>query len=91
MNSRVFSVAGSAPTLAAAFNISAFNVGITVGPWLGGLALDAGAGYSAVGWIGAALGVLAFGTVPLAARAAGRTRTAADQPAYETASSITGA
>ncbi|MEV0790211.1 Cmx/CmrA family chloramphenicol efflux MFS transporter [Kribbella sp. NPDC050459] len=91
VNSRVFSVAGSAPTLAAAFNISAFNVGITVGPWLGGLALEAGAGYSAVGWIGAALGVLAFGTVPLAARAAGRTRTAADQPAYETASPITGA
>lgn len=87
VNSRVFSVAGSAPTLAAAFNISAFNVGITVGPWLGGLAIDAGAGYSAVGWIGAGLGVLAFGTIPLAVRAAGRTA----QPAYESASSMTGA
>jgi DHA1 family chloramphenicol resistance protein-like MFS transporter len=70
VNSRVFSVAGAAPTLAAAFNISAFNVGITVGPWLGGLALDAGAGYPAVGWIGAALGLLAFGTIPVAVRAA---------------------
>ncbi|HEY3515336.1 MULTISPECIES: Cmx/CmrA family chloramphenicol efflux MFS transporter [Kribbella] len=84
VNSRVFSVAGSAPTLAAAFNISAFNVGITVGPWLGGLALDAGAGYPSVGWIGAGLAVLAFGTIPVAARAAA-------QPAYERASSMTGA
>ncbi|WP_427893320.1 Cmx/CmrA family chloramphenicol efflux MFS transporter [Kribbella sp. GL6] len=82
VNSRVFSVAGSAPTLAAAFNISAFNVGITVGPWLGGLALDAGAGYPSVGWIGAGLGVLAFGTIPLAVRAA--------QPGYARASSMTG-
>lgn len=83
VNSRVFGVAGSAPTLAAAFNISAFNVGITVGPWLGGLALDSGAGYAAVGWIGAGLGVLAFSTIPLAIRAS--------QPTYETASSTTGA
>ncbi|MFD7155051.1 Cmx/CmrA family chloramphenicol efflux MFS transporter [Kribbella sp. NPDC059898] len=82
VNSRVFGVAGSAPTLAAAFNISAFNVGITVGPWLGGLALDAGAGYPSVGWIGAGLGVLAVGTIPLAVRTA--------QPAYARASSMTG-
>jgi DHA1 family chloramphenicol resistance protein-like MFS transporter len=69
VNARVFSVAGSAPTLAAAFNVSAFNVGITVGPWLGGMALDGGAGYPAVGWIGAGLAVLALGTLPLAVRA----------------------
>ncbi|NIK59757.1 Cmx/CmrA family chloramphenicol efflux MFS transporter [Kribbella shirazensis] len=94
VNSRVFTIAGSAPTLAAAFNISAFNIGITVGPWLGGLALAAGAGYSAVGWIGAALAVLALGTIPLALRATGRPRAerpAGDQAAYESASSITGA
>jgi DHA1 family chloramphenicol resistance protein-like MFS transporter len=84
VNSRVFSIAGSAPTLAAGFNISAFNVGITVGPWLGGLAIDAGAGYPAVAWIGAALGVVAFGTILVAARPAA-------QPVYESASSITGA
>ena len=46
-----------------------------------------GRGLSAVGWIGAGLGVLAFGTIPLAVRAAGRTA----QPAYESASSMTGA
>ncbi|MEU8225295.1 Cmx/CmrA family chloramphenicol efflux MFS transporter [Kribbella sp. NPDC048915] len=85
VNARVFSVAGSAPTLAAAFNVSAFNVGITLGPWLGGLALDAGAGYPAVGWIGAGLAVLALGSLPLAIRAR------AVQPAYERATSMTGA
>lgn len=68
VNARVFALAESAPTLAAAINVSAFNVGITVGPWLGGLAIDAGAGYGAMGWIGAALGVLALGTVLVASR-----------------------
>ncbi|TCC61351.1 MFS transporter [Kribbella pittospori] len=67
INTRVFGLAGSAPTLAAAFNISAFNVGITIGPWLGGLAIDANAGYPSVAWIGAALGLVALGTVLLAA------------------------
>jgi DHA1 family chloramphenicol resistance protein-like MFS transporter len=73
INTRVFGLAGSAPTLAAAFNISAFNVGITIGPWLGGLAIDANAGYPSVAWIGAALGLVALGTVLVAAVRAPRT------------------
>ncbi|WP_433156943.1 Cmx/CmrA family chloramphenicol efflux MFS transporter [Kribbella sp. CA-247076] len=67
LNARVFSLAGDAPTLATATNFSAFNVGITVGPWLGGLAIDAGAGYPALGWIAAATGLTALGTVVVAA------------------------
>lgn len=67
LNTRVFSLAGSAPTLATATNFSSFNVGITVGPWLGGLAIGAGMGYGSVAWIGAALGVAALGTVAWAA------------------------
>ncbi|WP_454199086.1 Cmx/CmrA family chloramphenicol efflux MFS transporter [Nocardia sp. Marseille-Q1738] len=63
LNSRVFALAGEAPTLAAAANISSFNIGITAGPWLGGLAIGAGFGYAAVGWIGAVLGIAALGTV----------------------------
>jgi DHA1 family chloramphenicol resistance protein-like MFS transporter len=63
----VFSLAGAAPTLATATNFSAFNVGITVGPWLGGLAIDAGAGYPALGWIAVATGLAALATVLLAA------------------------
>ncbi|MFD3401871.1 Cmx/CmrA family chloramphenicol efflux MFS transporter [Kribbella sp. NPDC058693] len=67
LNARVFSLAGNAPTLATATNFSAFNVGITVGPWLGGVAIDAGAGYPALGWIAVATGLTALATVLLAA------------------------
>lgn len=67
LNARVFSLADQAPTLATAVNFSAFNVGITVGPWLGGEAIDAGAGYASLGWIAVGLGVVALGTVVLAA------------------------
>jgi DHA1 family chloramphenicol resistance protein-like MFS transporter len=67
VNTRVFSLAEGAPTLAAAVNVSAFNVGITIAPWLGGLAIEAGTGYAALGWIGAAIGTLALLTVILAA------------------------
>ncbi|TDD51783.1 MFS transporter, partial [Nonomuraea terrae] len=62
-----------APTLAAAVNVSSFNVGITAGPWLGGLAIDAGLGYPSVAWIGAALGVTALAAVSLAALLHSRT------------------
>lgn len=55
LNSRVFGLAPASPNLAPALNVSSFNVGISVGPWLGGLALTAGFGYQVVGWIGAAL------------------------------------
>jgi DHA1 family chloramphenicol resistance protein-like MFS transporter len=67
LNARVFSLAGDRSTLATATNFSAFNVGITVGPWLGGLAIDAGAGYPALGWIAVATGLAALGTVLVAA------------------------
>jgi MFS transporter, DHA1 family, chloramphenicol resistance protein len=45
LNARVMGFAGSAPTLAAAVNTSAFNVGNAVGPWFGGLAITAGFGF----------------------------------------------
>ncbi|NUR95572.1 MAG: MFS transporter, partial [Kribbellaceae bacterium] len=67
LNARVFSLAGDAPTLATATNFSAFNVGITAGPWLGGLAIDAGAGYPALGWIAVGTGLAALATVLFAA------------------------
>jgi MFS transporter, DHA1 family, chloramphenicol resistance protein len=79
LNARVFSLAEEAPTLATAVNFSSFNVGITIGPWLGGLALEAGAGYRALGWIAVALGLVALGTVILAALLPLR-RTAGTQP-----------
>lgn len=79
LNARVFSLAEEAPTLATAVNFSSFNVGITIGPWLGGLAIDAGAGYRALGWIAVALGLVALGTVVIAAQLPLR-RTASTHP-----------
>lgn len=45
LNSRVAGIAPQSPTLAIAGTTSAFNVGIAIGPWLGGLALSAGHDY----------------------------------------------
>lgn len=62
LNARVFALAGAAPTLVSATNASAFNVGNTLGPWLGGVTISVGLGYLAP----AALGVvLATGALSL--------------------------
>ncbi|WP_051571481.1 Cmx/CmrA family chloramphenicol efflux MFS transporter [Cryptosporangium arvum] len=55
LNGRVFRLAEEAPTLASAVNTSAFNVGNTIGPWLGGAAISAGLGFRAPIWVGVAL------------------------------------
>lgn len=81
LNSRVFTLAPAAATLGAACNVSSFNVGITAGPWLGGLAIGAGLGYPSVAWIGAGLGVVALGIV---AWSNTLTRAAAAAPAVGT-------
>ncbi|KPL31822.1 chemotaxis protein [Streptomyces anulatus] len=57
---RVLGLASGAPTLAGAFSTTAFNLGATVGPWAGGMALDAGFGYRAPVWVSALLMVLAL-------------------------------
>ncbi|MCT4352587.1 MFS transporter [Streptomyces sp. Je 1-79] len=55
LQSRVFVVAPGAPTLVGATNTSAFNVGNTLAPALGGMAINAGFGFASVAWVGAAL------------------------------------
>src|SRR3954449_3044257 len=72
-------LAGPAPTLAAAFTVSAFNGGVATGASIGGHALNPSLGETGP----AALGVVmvALGLVPLAVlamRRAGRTKTSAD-------------
>ncbi|MFH8559665.1 Cmx/CmrA family chloramphenicol efflux MFS transporter [Streptomyces sp. NPDC017988] len=57
LQSRVFTLAPDAPTLVGATNTAAFNVGNTVAPLLGGLAIDAGHGYASVAWVGSGLAV----------------------------------
>ncbi|UUV32570.1 MFS transporter [Amycolatopsis roodepoortensis] len=56
LNVRAFAVAGNAPTLVGASTTAAFNVGNTVGPWLGGESIDAGLGYPSVAWVSVGLG-----------------------------------
>ncbi|MER6502031.1 Cmx/CmrA family chloramphenicol efflux MFS transporter [Streptomyces sp. NPDC001455] len=58
----VFRLAADAPTLSGSFATSAFNVGAALGPWLGGLAIDAGFGFRSPLWVSALLMVLALGT-----------------------------
>jgi DHA1 family chloramphenicol resistance protein-like MFS transporter len=60
LNARVFALAGSAPTLASATNTSAFNVGNSLGPALGGLAIGAGWGFAAPAYLGVLLAAAAI-------------------------------
>jgi len=59
LNARVYELAGAAPTLASATTTSAFNVGNTVGPALGGLAISAGWGFASPAWLGVGLALAA--------------------------------
>ncbi|MFD3942945.1 Cmx/CmrA family chloramphenicol efflux MFS transporter [Streptomyces sp. NPDC058579] len=68
LNARMFNVAGAAPTLAGATTTAAFNLGNTAGPWLGGTTIDAGLGFASTAWAGAAMTVVALGTVGLSLR-----------------------
>ncbi|MFI6642692.1 Cmx/CmrA family chloramphenicol efflux MFS transporter [Streptomyces sp. NPDC050504] len=69
LQSRVFALAPGAPTLVGATNTAAFNVGNTLAPFLGGLAIDAGLGYTSVAWVGAGLAAAGFAAVLRAVRA----------------------
>ncbi|MGW1463261.1 Cmx/CmrA family chloramphenicol efflux MFS transporter [Streptomyces sp. NPDC002308] len=68
LNARMFNVAGAAPTLAGATTTSAFNLGNTAGPWLGGAVIDADLGYSSPAWAGAGMLVVGLAAVTLALR-----------------------
>ncbi|OKK13139.1 chemotaxis protein [Streptomyces sp. CB00455] len=73
LNARMFNVAGAAPTLAGATTTAAFNLGNTGGPWLGGTVIDAGLGYAATAWAGAAMTVTALALALVALRLDRRT------------------
>jgi len=57
LQTRLMDVAGEAQTLAAALHHSAFNVANALGPWLGGLAIAAGYGWTSTGWVGSLLAI----------------------------------
>jgi DHA1 family inner membrane transport protein len=60
LQTRLMDVAGEAQSLAAALNHSAFNVANALGPWLGGLAIAAGFGWTSTGWVGCGLALGGF-------------------------------
>jgi DHA1 family inner membrane transport protein len=53
---------GDAP-LAASVNTSSFNIGNTIGPWVGGLGLSAGLGYTSPAWLGSILAAACLASV----------------------------
>ncbi|QHP70156.1 MFS transporter [Bradyrhizobium sp. LCT2] len=60
LQTRLMDVAGDAQALAAALNHSAFNTANALGPFLGGLAIREGLGWTSTGPVGAALALLGF-------------------------------
>lgn len=54
LQSHLMDVAAGAQTLAAASNHAAFNTANALGPWLGGMAITAGYGWTSTGYVGAA-------------------------------------
>ncbi|MER5736823.1 MFS transporter [Streptomyces sp. NPDC002262] len=72
----VLDQASSAPTLASAANIGAFNLGNALAAWLGGVVIAAGFGLTAPNWVGAILSGTALLLALLAAHLDRRTRRA---------------
>jgi len=52
LQARLMDVSGEAQALPAALNHSAFNTANAIGPWLGGIAIGAGFGWTSTGWVG---------------------------------------
>jgi DHA1 family inner membrane transport protein len=55
LQARLMDVAHDGQSLAAAMNHSALNMANALGPWLGGIAIGAGLGWTSTGWVGALL------------------------------------
>ncbi|WP_335987056.1 MFS transporter [Glycomyces sp. MUSA5-2] len=68
LQTRVLDAAEGAPSLASSVNAAAFNVGIALSAWFGGLAIDAHWGLTAPIWIGVAMGAAALAVTAAASR-----------------------
>ena len=55
LHTHLMDIAAEAQTLAAAFNHAAFNLAHALGPFLGGIAIHAGLGWTSTGYVGAAM------------------------------------
>ncbi|HLH90716.1 MAG TPA: MFS transporter [Xanthobacteraceae bacterium] len=72
LQTRLMDVAGDAQSLAAALNHSAFNIANALGPWLGGMAVDPGYGWTSTGLVGLGLSLSGFAVWVVAAALAAR-------------------
>ena len=68
LQSHLMDVAGDAQTLAAASHHAAFNTANALGPWLGGMAITAGYGWTITGPVGAATAIAGLLVYALAVR-----------------------
>ncbi|WP_091741991.1 MFS transporter [Phenylobacterium immobile] len=68
LQTRLMDVAGEAQTLAAALNHSAFNVANALGPFLGGLTIAAGFGWTSTAWVGVGLALVGLAIWAVAMR-----------------------
>lgn len=68
---RLMDIAHEAPSLAAASNHAAFNLANALGPWLGGMAITAGLGWTSTGYIGAVTALIGLGIFLMARRMKG--------------------
>ena len=59
---------GAGESLAASFNIAAFNLGNALGAWMGGVVIAQGPGLGAVTWIAAGAPLAAIGVALLSLR-----------------------
>jgi DHA1 family inner membrane transport protein len=80
LQTRLMDVAGDAQSLAASLNHSAFNAANALGPFLGGLAIARGYGWTSPGWVGSglALGGLLLWLVSMAMDRRGTTMATAE-------------
>ncbi|MEU5885057.1 MFS transporter [Spirillospora sp. NPDC047279] len=65
---QVLYAAADAPTLGGGFATAALNVGAAIGPWLGGVTIEAGLGYRSPLWVSAALVAVALAIVVVTRR-----------------------
>jgi DHA1 family inner membrane transport protein len=70
LQARLMAVARDAQSLAAALNHSAFNTANALGPWLAGMAIAGGYGWTSSGWVGCALALGGFAVWAVSALAA---------------------
>ncbi|WP_313515439.1 MFS transporter [Pseudomonas sp.] len=68
LQTHLMDVAAEAQTLAAASNHAAFNVANALGPWLGGMAISAGLGWSVTGYVGAVTALVGLAIFAIAWR-----------------------